>query len=86
MKYPLEDFEAENRAEEDRCLKEVKHFFQVLVVSNLALGLLAIDLYHGAAILNFSNVTKTRLEEQNSLVPICKMIFSIHYYYSIQGT
>ncbi|XP_071797176.1 4-aminobutyrate aminotransferase, mitochondrial-like [Asterias amurensis] len=23
MKYPLEDFEAENRAEEDRCLKEV---------------------------------------------------------------
>ena len=25
------------------------------------------------------NVTKPRLEEQNSLVPICKMIISIHY-------
>ena len=32
------------------------------------------------------NVTKPRLEEQNSLVPICKMIIIIHNCYSILGT
>ena len=37
----------------------------------------AIDLYHDAAILTFPidiDVTKPKLEEQNSLVHICKMI------------
>ena len=32
------------------------------------------------------NVTKPRLEEQNSLVPNCKMIITIRYHYSIWGT
>ena len=32
------------------------------------------------------NVTKPSLEEQNSLVPSCKMIISVHYCYWIQGT
>ena len=32
------------------------------------------------------NVTKPRLVEQNSLVPNCKMIISIHYCCSIRGT
>ena len=31
------------------------------------------------------NVTKPRMEEQNSLVPICKITISIRYCYSIQG-
>ena len=39
---------------------------------NAVSAMMAIDLYHGAAILNFPldiNVTKPRLEELNSLVP-----------------
>ena len=49
-----------------------------------------IDLCRGAAILILFlidiSVTEPSLEEQNSLVPICKMIITIFYCYLIEGT
>ena len=53
----------------------------------LAGGCTPIDLYYGAAILTFSHLYQcyqTEAGRINSLVPINKMIISIHYWYSIQ--
>ena len=48
-----------------------KSLFSDKLVSNAT-----IDVFHGAAILNFSHLIKPRLEEQNGLVPFAKWLLA----------